>query len=443
MIKTPIGAKTKLVASPLANTELNDSVSEVPGTPQEAWDEKKKERQATYKKFLTRGGAKNPGSKVVPDGSPNCLKDLVFVLTGVFDSLEREEMGEIIKRLGGKVTTSLSKNTKYMVVGEEAGASKLDKARSLGTKQLTEDEFLDLIREKTVKEKENKTPETSPVKTEKVSKKETPKKESKKEPKAEKSVDIKKVETESVPSTKGSPVTKEEEKYIIPKGSPKKEKLEAKVLPKLPVPEQPRGSPSKNLPTTTSPGEVDLWVDKYKPGNTKAIIGQQGDKSNMNKLKIWLRDWNKNHLGGGKKAPKPAPWGAANDAGAWAKCALLSGPPGVGKTTTAYLVSKELGFDVVEMNASDTRSKKLLTGSVSDLLNTTSVANMVGSGRENEKVTSKRVLLMDEVDGMAGNEDRGGIAELIQLMKTSKCLICNRYLSSLCVMIATTRRLEV
>ena len=36
------------------------------------------------------------------------------------------------------------------------------------------------------------------------------------------------------------------------------------------------------------------------------------------------------------------------------------------------------------------------------------------------KVTAKRVLLMDEVDGMAGNEDRGGVAELIALLKTTK-----------------------
>ena len=142
----------------------------------------------------------------------------------------------------------------------------------------------------------------------------------------------------------------------------------------------------------------------------------------MNKLKIWLRDWNSNHLNNatGKKASKPNMWGNAQDNGAWAKCALLSGPPGVGKTTTAYLVSKELGYDVVEMNASDTRSKKMLTGSVADTLNTTSVANMMGKGNENCGVTSKRVLLMDEVDGMAGNEDRGGVAELIQLLKTSK-----------------------
>merc|ERR1719341_2976870 len=45
---------------------------------------------------------------------------------------------------------------------------------------------------------------------------------------------------------------------------------------------------------------------------------------------------------------------------------------------------------------------------------------MMGKGNENCGVTSKRVLLMDEVDGMAGNEDRGGVAELIQLLKTSK-----------------------
>jgi BRCT domain type II-containing protein len=44
----------------------------------------------------------------------DCLAGLVFVLTGVYESLEREEMTEIIKKYGGKVTTSLSRNTNYL-----------------------------------------------------------------------------------------------------------------------------------------------------------------------------------------------------------------------------------------------------------------------------------------------------------------------------------------
>ena len=51
-----------------------------------------------------------------------------------------------------------------------------------------------------------------------------------------------------------------------------------------------------------------------------------------------------------------------------ARAALLSGPPGVGKTTSAHLVAKELGFDVIELNASDKRSmmrvRELLKDSV-------------------------------------------------------------------------------
>ena len=110
-------------------------------------------KKAAYRKFVARGGAKYPGSKDIPQGSPGCLAGLVFVLTGVYESLEREEMAEVVKNLGGKVTTSLSKNTKYLVVGEDAGESKLAKAKTLGTKQITEDGLLDLIREKTVEEK--------------------------------------------------------------------------------------------------------------------------------------------------------------------------------------------------------------------------------------------------------------------------------------------------
>jgi hypothetical protein len=73
----------------------------------------------------------------------------------------------------------------------------------------------------------------------------------------------------------------------------------------------------------------ELWVEKYKPTNSKAIIRQQGDSSNMKKLTVWLTNWEKNHSGTGKKAgSKPPPWNSGADNGFWAKAALLSGPPG-------------------------------------------------------------------------------------------------------------------
>lgn len=62
------------------------------------------------------------------------------------------------------------------------------------------------------------------------------------------------------------------------------------------------------------------------------------------------------------------------------KAALLSGPPGVGKTTTVQVVCKELGYDLVEFNASDTRNKTLLKDEVSGLLSNTTMKDYITGG---------------------------------------------------------------
>lgn len=81
-------------------------------------------------------------------------------------------------------------------------------------------------------------------------------------------------------------------------------------------------------------------------------------------------------------------------------------------------------MDTVEFNASDTRSKRLLKEEVSELLSNQSLAGYCRQGSKNT-TTKRHVLLMDEVDGMAGNEDRGGIQELIALIKDSSIpIIC-------------------
>ena len=68
-----------------------------------------------------------------------------FVVTGSLDSMGREEAAERIRSLGGTFQSSVGKDTSYLVVGANVGASKLVKATKLGTEQLTEADFLKII----------------------------------------------------------------------------------------------------------------------------------------------------------------------------------------------------------------------------------------------------------------------------------------------------------
>ena len=73
------------------------------------------------------------------------LSDKTFVLTGTLGSMTRGEAKEMIERLGGKVVSSVSGKTDFIVVGADAG-SKLQDARKLGITLLQEEEFLQLVK---------------------------------------------------------------------------------------------------------------------------------------------------------------------------------------------------------------------------------------------------------------------------------------------------------
>lgn len=73
------------------------------------------------------------------------LKDKTFVLTGTLPTLKRKEAEDIIKKLGGKISSSISKKTDYLLLGEDAG-SKLEKARTLGIKEMSEQELLTILK---------------------------------------------------------------------------------------------------------------------------------------------------------------------------------------------------------------------------------------------------------------------------------------------------------
>jgi DNA ligase (NAD+) len=73
------------------------------------------------------------------------LSGSIFVFTGGLDSLSREEAASLVEQLGGTAASSVSKNTTYVVAGEDAG-SKLDQAKKLGVRILREQEFLELVK---------------------------------------------------------------------------------------------------------------------------------------------------------------------------------------------------------------------------------------------------------------------------------------------------------
>uniref|UniRef100_A0A8U8B5C4 Replication factor C subunit 1 n=1 Tax=Geospiza parvula TaxID=87175 RepID=A0A8U8B5C4_GEOPR len=376
--------------------------------------EKKRNNYQAYRSFLNREGPKALGSKEIPQGAENCLEGLTFVITGVLECIERDEAKSLIERYGGKVTGNVSKKTNYLVMGRDCGQSKCEKASTLGTKIIDEDGLFDLIR--TMPGKKSKyelAAETEAKKVESKPKKTPEKAEAGKRNFSPYKREANNKKYKSTPE-KGETIrsVKKETTAVRKLTDFKRQTVEEKEAPK----------PKGNLVSEVNEDGTEklLWVDKYKPVSLKAIIGQQGEQSCANKLLRWLRNWHKNTLEDGQA--KPGKTGSKDD-GTGFKAALLSGPPGVGKTTTAALVCKELGYSYVELNASDTRSKNSLKEVVAESLNNTSIKDFCSGA--SSSVSGKHVLIMDEVDGMAGNEDRGGIQELIALIRHTKVpIIC-------------------
>ena len=127
--------------------------------------------------------------------------------------------------------------------------------------------------------------------------------------------------------------------------------------------------------------------DSFKPKTINDLIGH---KKQIVKIVKWLKNW--------KKQKK--------------KALLFHGPPGIGKTSSAHVISKELGYEIIETNASDKRS----AGSIQNLFVTVTSRSLF-----NKK---GKILIMDEVDGMSSG-DRGGVVEIRKLIESSKIpIIC-------------------
>ncbi|MCL2156854.1 MAG: replication factor C large subunit [Methanobrevibacter sp.] len=127
-----------------------------------------------------------------------------------------------------------------------------------------------------------------------------------------------------------------------------------------------------------------LLTDKYRPKLFKEIIGNGKQKK---EIESWLENW-KNDI------PQP--------------CLLLIGPAGTGKTSIAHIIASHFS-EFIELNASDKRSFDI-------------IMNTVGESATTHSLYSKerKLIILDEVDGIHGNDDRGGTRAIGKIIKTSK-----------------------
>lgn len=126
-----------------------------------------------------------------------------------------------------------------------------------------------------------------------------------------------------------------------------------------------------------------LWIEKYRPHDFKDVLG---NAKAQDEILLWVDEWLNGH------AQKPL---------------LLIGPPGTGKTTMAHLAAEEFA-DFIELNASDKRSYDIILRTVGEASASASLFNQ-----------GLKLIILDEVDGIHGTDDRGGIRAIGKIIKES------------------------
>lgn len=351
--------------------DIFDSIPMIkPPSPPPKGDEKKKFNFTAQRSRTPPGG----GSAELPEGAENCLAGLSFVFTGVLEVIGREEGQNLVKKYGGKVTGAPSSKTSYVVLGSDAGPSKLATIQKHKLKTINEEGLFELIRRLPANGGDGKAAEKHDAK--------------------------RKADEEKIRAM-AAEIDQEESR---------KKKAMAAATP----------SPSSSQGPVASQGvKVDdrLWTTKYAPTSINMICG---NKAAVEKLQNWLRDWQKNAKTNFSRPGK--------DGSGKYRSVMIHGPPGIGKTTAAHMVAKLEGYDVLESNASDTRSKKLVENGLVGVLDTTSLQGYFsGSGKKVESEKKNMVLIMDEVDGMSAG-DRGGVGAMAAVAKKTQIpliLICN------------------
>ncbi|MFW9931159.1 MAG: replication factor C large subunit [Candidatus Thorarchaeota archaeon] len=126
------------------------------------------------------------------------------------------------------------------------------------------------------------------------------------------------------------------------------------------------------------------WTERYRPSTRSELVG---NPESIDSFLDWIISWKKG-------IPKK-------------RAALLVGPPGTGKTSSVGAIARDLDYEIVEFNASDKRNKD-------------SIETFVSRSALQQTLTGNpRIILLDEVDGLSGTSDRGGVSAILKIIDQS------------------------
>ena len=118
---------------------------------------------------------------------------------------------------------------------------------------------------------------------------------------------------------------------------------------------------------------------------------------------------------------------------------LLEGPPGIGKTSIVYALANDLNMEVIETNASDTRTREALENKLKETIKSRGIMDFVTQSKE-------KLILIDEIDGIYGTRDRGAVPTIVDLIQNTQfpIIMCsNAYKQSLQPLYNKIRKFEV
>ena len=147
------------------------------------------------------------------------------------------------------------------------------------------------------------------------------------------------------------------------------------------------------------------WAERYRPKDLDDVVG---NPTAVAELRKWAVSWQRGR-------PER-------------RAVLLQGPPGIGKTSAALSLANEMGWSVVEMNASDSRN----ADSIRKIATRGAVLQTFSDSGEFLRTIQggRKLIILDEADNVFGREDKGGIAAIVEMIQGSQqpvVLIANDY----------------